>query len=252
MNLNTSNSLATPMGFEPTFGSGESANPGSERLEQRADGMRTPDRSRSVRTPSPEPLGQPTRVNGHRWNPDGSPVLCYIEGCETPVAARGICRRHYMAAYRNRSDFVRSLTGITQCGVELCAAPGPYPRGYCKLHYRRLNELGDPLAFHERARPPRRELPEGMTPTQLGKLLGVSRQRASQLMEPMKHAARNAVKYALEQGIIGKPPFCFRCGNKTEDLEAHHWDYDGPLDVGWFCVPCHNVVHPHAPKRRLA
>jgi hypothetical protein len=67
-------------------------------------------------------------------------------------------------------------------------------------------------------------------------------------MEPHKHAARQAVASAIEQGIIAPPPFCYRCGEETSDLEAHHWSYDRPLDVGWFCVSCHNKVHPHKPR----
>ncbi len=139
---------------------------------------------------------------------------------------------------------------LAACSVEGCEDNGPFVRGWCLPHYRRFYNHGDPI-YKRPAVPTRsRRVPEGIESTRdLAKVLGVSRQRAHQLLNQDKHNARGLVAAAIRSGVIAKPPFCFRCGNKTEDLEAHHWDYDRPLDVGWFCPKCHAAVHPHAPNR---
>lgn len=82
------------------------------------------------------------------------------------------------------------------------------------------------------------------SPTELGCLLGVSRQRAHQLLNPAKHRARKMVAAALRTGRLIRPSLCQRCSASTK-LHAHHSDYNEPLDVRWLCVRCHNDVHPH-------
>jgi hypothetical protein len=101
--------------------------------------------------------------------------------------------------------------------------------------------------WHGRAHCLRCGIGRHLPPSQLARALGVSRQRVHQLLHGDKHLARAKVAKALATGLIGKLPFCYRWGLNTEELEAHHWDYNQPLHVGWFCIPCHNVVHPHVP-----
>lgn len=86
------------------------------------------------------------------------------------------------------------------------------------------------------------------SPTRLGRKLGVTRQRAHQLMNPEKHRARYYVSKAVRNGILVKPLECERCLKRKRayrDIQAHHEDYNSPLDVQWLCAPCHNIVHPH-------
>ena len=90
-----------------------------------------------------------------------------------------------------------------------------------------------------------RDVPTGLGPTALGKLWGVSRQRADQIVNRAKHQARDAVHSALEGGRLHKPSSCVRCHVPTADLEAHHDDYTKKLLVRWLCPPCHSIEHPH-------
>jgi hypothetical protein len=74
------------------------------------------------------------------------------------------------------------------------------------------------------------------SPTALARILKVSPQRADQLLHPKKHLARVKVDKAL------KPQACQICRTKSDDLEAHHYNYDKPELVIWTCVSCHNLV----------
>lgn len=53
-------------------------------------------------------------------------------------------------------------------------------------------------------------------------------------------AAHNAVTRAVRSGKLIRQP-CERCGDKK--TEAHHEDYDKPLDVIWLCSVCHKQRH---------
>lgn len=53
---------------------------------------------------------------------------------------------------------------------------------------------------------------------------------------PEKYKARNAVNNALRDGRLTKQP-CKVCGNPN--TEAHHKDYNKPLDVEWLCFQHH-------------
>lgn len=86
---------------------------------------------------------------------------------------------------------------------------------------------------------------KGLSQTEIGERLGISRQRVHQLLYPAEHRARQRVAGRLE-----RPPFCQRCETETAHLHAHHEDYAKPLDVVWLCSSCHAVVHPHYPGIR--
>lgn len=55
-----------------------------------------------------------------------------------------------------------------------------------------------------------------------------------------RQRAHNMVARAIRKGELTRMP-CIRC-NK-EKTEAHHDDYDKPLDVMWLCTPCHKQRH---------
>lgn len=73
------------------------------------------------------------------------PTICAVEGCTTPVVARGWCHVHYMRWY-NHGD----PTTLLRAPSGDCAAPGCERRarrhGYCAAHDYRVARYGDPLA----------------------------------------------------------------------------------------------------------
>lgn len=56
---------------------------------------------------------------------------------------------------------------------------------------------------------------------------------------PMRRKAQVAVGNAVRDGRLVPQP-CFICGTKAE---AHHPDYDAPLDVVWLCSAHHKQAH---------
>lgn len=62
-----------------------------------------------------------------------------------------------------------------------------------------------------------------------------------------KKSSRKKLARAVEKGLITKWP-CEVCGD--EKAEAHHEDYNKPLDVKWLCKKHHMVLHRHKDKPR--
>ena len=62
-----------------------------------------------------------------------------------------------------------------------------------------------------------------------------------------RHCARKKVRYALQTGKLVRPVVCEYADCPDTPTEAHHPDYDYPLDVLWFCrrhhVECHGKVY---------
>ena len=57
-----------------------------------------------------------------------------------------------------------------------------------------------------------------------------------------KHEARWAVNHAITAGRLVRQP-CV-CG--AVKSQAHHPNYEKPLDVKWLCAPCHRAEHAKA------
>jgi hypothetical protein len=61
--------------------------------------------------------------------------------------------------------------------------------------------------------------------------------------------AQNLLETAIQQGIIQRKTHCEKCGsspmfkNGRTGIQAHHFDYNKPLDVIWFCQKCHHEWH---------
>lgn len=63
-----------------------------------------------------------------------------------------------------------------------------------------------------------------------------------------KKKAQSAARAAVAQGILKRPDKCEVCGKGAfygpeNRLQAHHPNYDKPLDVKWLCVKCHTNFH---------
>ena len=73
--------------------------------------------------------------------------------------------------------------------------------------------------------------------------------RAYKARNPEKALAHRLVREALKKGALVKGP-CQNCGSTDGRIDAHHADYDKPLEVTWWCRRCHNLHHsPHAQHR---
>ena len=63
-------------------------------------------------------------------------------------------------------------------------------------------------------------------------------------------AAHNLVNDAVMRGALVRPDACSECGvsppprrDGGTQIEAHHDDYNRPLDVRWLCKRCHRAWH---------
>ena len=63
---------------------------------------------------------------------------------------------------------------------------------------------------------------------------------------PAPYIARAKVQRALRSGKLTKTP-CECCGE--EKVQAHHHDYDKPLEVQWLCRKCHTTHHYKSVER---
>ncbi len=66
--------------------------------------------------------------------------------------------------------------------------------------------------------------------------------KKNNLKNPLKVKARRMVNYHLNKGNMTRPNQCSEC-KKNCTLEAHHVDYNKPLDIIWLCRLCHAKQH---------
>jgi hypothetical protein len=59
------------------------------------------------------------------------------------------------------------------------------------------------------------------------------------------------VRTAIKNGVIIRPDKCERCGSLEKlgsdgrsTIQAHHHDYNKPLDIEWICAKCHRAETP--------
>ncbi len=62
--------------------------------------------------------------------------------------------------------------------------------------------------------------------------------------------AQNMVEYAIRIGVLIRPLTCENCSKPAKqmkdgrsDIQAHHADYNKPLEVRWLCQKCHHKWH---------
>jgi len=65
--------------------------------------------------------------------------------------------------------------------------------------------------------------------------------RKSERKHLHKKQARALLHKAVVNGKVIKPSNCEQCGGTNP--QAHHHDYEKPLDVIWLCVSCHSKEH---------
>ena len=64
-----------------------------------------------------------------------------------------------------------------------------------------------------------------------------------------KKRVQHVVEKAIKKGSLINPNKCESCGennifkNGTSGIQAHHDDYDKPLEVRWLCQKCHHEWH---------
>lgn len=63
------------------------------------------------------------------------------------------------------------------------------------------------------------------------------------LEKRMKHAARKRLQYAVKTGKLVKADYCEYSDCTTPITEAHHPEYDKPLEVLWLCREHHLKLH---------
>ena len=63
--------------------------------------------------------------------------------------------------------------------------------------------------------------------------------------------AQNMVEKAVKKGTLIQPDTCSVCGQKQtfkdgrSGIQAHHDDYNKPLEIRWLCQKCHHEWHKH-------
>ncbi len=61
--------------------------------------------------------------------------------------------------------------------------------------------------------------------------------------------AHDIFEKALKRGVVARSDTCETCGEKKtfkdgrSGVQAHHPDYNKPLDVMWLCQKCHHEWH---------
>jgi len=58
---------------------------------------------------------------------------------------------------------------------------------------------------------------------------------------PEKYKAMRIIQYHIQRGSLKKLK-CMRC-SENKNIEAHHPDYDFPLEITWLCRKCHRKLH---------
>lgn len=70
--------------------------------------------------------------------------------------------------------------------------------------------------------------------------------------------AQNKVERAIKTGFLIRPKTCSKCKQTKifkdgrSGIQAHHCDYNKPLEVLWLCQKCHHAWHKfNEPIRRV-
>jgi len=69
---------------------------------------------------------------------------------------------------------------------------------------------------------------------------------------PIRVRAQKKLNYAVFKGELQRKEVCQVCGCNDKKIEAHHFDYDKPLEVIWVCTACHGWIHRKHSLRQVA
>lgn len=171
---------------------------------------------------------------------------------------------HCNACKRKRDNEWRLRTGRTkrhQTGLCQCGQPrASYSPCYCKDCAAKINKIArkkykpsDDVLERKRARYhewyrkrkgniQHSDLPEHIAAREKYKSLA----DASAYMI-VKHRVRSLTRAYIKAGKLKRLP-CEICGT-NEAVQAHHDDYDKPMDVRWLCRKHHAEHHKNVPHR---
>ena len=108
------------------------------------------------------------------------------------------------------------------------AANAEYYRAYDRKRYRDS--------------PERKAMARASAQTEAGQRSRAASAARIKAENPEKFKARSAVSNAIRDGRLARGSECYFCG-AGDRLQAHHEDYDHPLDVVWLCAGCHGKLH---------
>lgn len=114
-------------------------------------------------------------------------------------------------------------------------------RTYCSLECFRASGMVNNLSTEE-MREYRAERNRKYRKTYRGNEIVKKMAKNQRIKFPNKIKARALVNYQLQKGLLVKPEVCSSC-KKAKKLDAHHKDYEKPLDVTWICRLCHFYLH---------
>lgn len=66
--------------------------------------------------------------------------------------------------------------------------------------------------------------------------------RKSQIKHLLRHKARNIIADRVRRGILEKGDCAYPNGKCRGRIEAHHIDYNQPLNITWFCNKHHKLA----------
>lgn len=65
-----------------------------------------------------------------------------------------------------------------------------------------------------------------------------------------KVLAQSVVQDHVNRGNLTRPEKCPICKSEDYRIEAHHYDYDKPLEIMWLCQKCHLSLHQRINEER--
>lgn len=161
------------------------------------------------------------------------------------------CRRKRDNENRLASGVTRKhQTGKCPCGEERAS----YSKSYCvdclaKISAERRQVI--PLTreqkdkVNERLRKRRAEKVKELDPNQEGVRLQYHLASLAEEQYVIKHRVRALTRAYIKQGKLIKES-CEIC-KSDENVEAHHDDYDKPMDIRWLCRKHHREYHKNNP-----
>lgn len=78
-----------------------------------------------------------------------------------------------------------------------------------------------------------------------GKEVSIKAKRKYRESNPLRYKANCAVSNAIRDGRLSRPKNCSKCLKECKP-QAHHDNYNKPLNVRWLCIDCHNEFHRNA------